>query len=414
MSQPPYSLRPPLVGDKDIFYGGVDTYHAFSRGMCCPLCGRLSCRELWEGWECPTCGFTHKPRRSVFHSVQLRDPFRPLYTGIPIPQNYVKPGSEVQSSRVDGGQDTLIMKYELGSSGCVYHIMRSSIQLQDADQLFEDYQTGAVLFRRHPLKTTKVSGGRFLQNQFTHNAGAHYNHVVAMESTPLEHASPVINRTLNVLLQSVRAVEPGAEFNELLSIAYMKHQKMDYHDDGEPGVGPVVASLSLGSPGIMRFRPKVRRPSLIAQREQTQQPCVTEERAYDLYLENPDIAIPELADFSEHRTSANLHSNPMLRQAKVSHGVGGRDVLRLTLNHGDIMIMTGGCLQQEYEHALYMTENSVMRISATARCISVENGGGSSRRACDNHKPARRQNPVLVDIRERLDAAARAGDPEGS
>ncbi|BFZ61599.1 hypothetical protein YB2330_002671 [Saitoella coloradoensis] len=76
--------------------------------------------------------------------------------------------------------------------------------------------------------------------------------------------------------------------------------------------------------------------------------------------------------------------------------------------------MTGDCLQQEYEHALWMTESSVMRISATARWIFVDpNGGGRSRRTCSNHKPARQQNPVPVHIGERLDAAARVGDAKG-
>lgn len=31
---------------------------------------------------------------------------------------------------------------------------------------------------------------------------------------------------------------------------------MQYHDDGETELGPTVAALSLGSPSIMKFRPK--------------------------------------------------------------------------------------------------------------------------------------------------------------
>ena len=43
-------------------------------------------------------------------------------------------------------------------------------------------------------------------------------------------------------------------FNELLTAAYMEKQSMGYHTDGERGLGPVVASLSMGSPAIMKFR----------------------------------------------------------------------------------------------------------------------------------------------------------------
>ena len=43
-------------------------------------------------------------------------------------------------------------------------------------------------------------------------------------------------------------------FNELLTAAYMEKQSMGFHTDGERGLGPVVASLSMGSPAIMKFR----------------------------------------------------------------------------------------------------------------------------------------------------------------
>lgn len=34
---------------------------------------------------------------------------------------------------------------------------------------------------------------------------------------------------------------------------------MNFHDDGEHGLGPVVASLSLGADAVMSFRPKEKR-----------------------------------------------------------------------------------------------------------------------------------------------------------
>ena len=43
-------------------------------------------------------------------------------------------------------------------------------------------------------------------------------------------------------------------FNELLTAAYMEKQSMGFHTDGERGLGPVVASLSMGSPAVMKFR----------------------------------------------------------------------------------------------------------------------------------------------------------------
>jgi hypothetical protein len=62
-----------------------------------------------------------------------------------------------------------------------------------------------------------------------------------------------INRQVEV------ALGRRVEFNEVLSVLYREGQKMNWHDDGEVGLGPVVASLSLGSVATMSWRPKGRK-----------------------------------------------------------------------------------------------------------------------------------------------------------
>lgn len=52
-------------------------------------------------------------------------------------------------------------------------------------------------------------------------------------------------------------------FNELLTAAYMEKQSMGFHTDGERGLGPVVASLSMGSPAIMKFRTMEDRKTIV-------------------------------------------------------------------------------------------------------------------------------------------------------
>ncbi|KAF3017542.1 hypothetical protein E8E14_013035 [Neopestalotiopsis sp. 37M] len=49
-------------------------------------------------------------------------------------------------------------------------------------------------------------------------------------------------------------------FNELLALGYFESSTISYHDDGEKDLGPTVATLSLGSPSIKRFRPKKKSP----------------------------------------------------------------------------------------------------------------------------------------------------------
>uniref|UniRef100_V5F0P1 Alpha-ketoglutarate-dependent dioxygenase AlkB-like domain-containing protein n=1 Tax=Kalmanozyma brasiliensis (strain GHG001) TaxID=1365824 RepID=V5F0P1_KALBG len=99
-----------------------------------------------------------------------------------------------------------------------------------------------------------------LTQQFTCNYGVAYKHVVAMGTEPLDATSPpVILSTLDLLHARTRSAIPlSQEFNELYPVLYLEHQAMNFHDDGEPGLGPVVSSLSLGSTCRMKFRLKAK------------------------------------------------------------------------------------------------------------------------------------------------------------
>ena len=58
------------------------------------------------------------------------------------------------------------------------------------------------------------------------------------------------------IARGVESVLAPVDFNEVLSVIYREGQKMSWHDDGEPGLGPVVESLSLGSTATMEWRLK--------------------------------------------------------------------------------------------------------------------------------------------------------------
>jgi hypothetical protein len=103
-----------------------------------------------------------------------------------------------------------------------------------------------------------------LGQQFMHNAGAPYKFVVQTASQPLDEAAPVIREAIDLIQQRAKLLLE-CEFNEILSVAYMEGQRMEvkpqlfsineqYHDDGEPGVSDIVASVSLGSTaGLSNF-----------------------------------------------------------------------------------------------------------------------------------------------------------------
>ena len=163
----PHSLRPPLVADKDIFYNGNDVAKIFWKGFCCPLCGRLNCRELFSHWTCftPNCPFTHgAPHRTVYTARQLADPDRMMYTGVPLVSDWVKTESGIKLwqdvIRVlpgDGGEGGPVRSavYEFGNIGRIIHLVPSVGANGGADEMFHKYQTQGIPFRRYRIMNGK-------------------------------------------------------------------------------------------------------------------------------------------------------------------------------------------------------------------------------------------------------------------
>lgn len=209
-------------------------------------------------------------------------------------------------------------------------------------------QRKIVPFRRHVLKSHAGGPGRMLTQQFTCNYGVPYKHVVAMGTEPLDATSPpVIRSTLDLLHTRTRSILPHSDgFNELYPVLYLEHQKMSFHDDGEPGLGPIVSSLSLGSTCRMRFRLKAKHQ-------------------------------PEFAEV-KHRD---------------------RVVLDLPLRHGSVVVQQGHDLQRYFEHCV---NPDGFRIAVTARRIdAVVNEQGEKRpRRCSSSS----RSPVKTNATPSLSA----------
>jgi len=172
--------------------------------------------------------------------------------------------------------------------------------------------------RRNPVSSLATPGsqiGQLLSNYFSQNTGAPYQYIGGAErTTPLEDGPKAVLGALALIKHRIAtALGKDVPFNEVLSAAYMEKQKMAFHSDSERGLGPVVASLSLGSTAEMHFR---------------------------------------------------LH-------AKYTVTEGHRKVaMSILLRHGDVLVMEGAGVQEYYEHTV-VPKN--FRIVATARFISPEN-----------------------------------------
>jgi hypothetical protein len=157
---PPADLRPPLVGDKDIFYNGNDVSKIFWRGICCPNCGRLNSREHYSHWECFGCNqFIHGSQTpTIYTAAQLADPNRPVYTGIPVIADWVRPESEITVSHqvleVENGW-IRCATYDFGKVGRVMHLVPSVGARNGTDDMFIKYQSQRIPFRRFRMMNGK-------------------------------------------------------------------------------------------------------------------------------------------------------------------------------------------------------------------------------------------------------------------
>ncbi|KAL1884208.1 hypothetical protein VTK73DRAFT_5344 [Phialemonium thermophilum] len=145
--------------------------------------------------------------------------------------------------------------------------------LNGPDQLFSELCTKDIGLRRNPV-TRQGNKSEVWTRHFAQNWGAPYKFGVAVQSKSFDEAPPAILKALHRMLWGGNAAASSASewiknlsqvdpvpnrdvvFNELLSLGYMQDDRISYHDDGEKQLGPTVATLSLGSPAVMSFRPK--------------------------------------------------------------------------------------------------------------------------------------------------------------
>lgn len=137
----------------------------------------------------------------------------------------------------------------------------------------------------------------------------------------------------------------------------------EYHDDGEMGLGPTIATFSAGAPSKMMLRLKTR--------------WFTGERG-GYILEEPVPGSNQYAlRLALHRQMLSLpiedrkrFADAMIRQHKLDKCKkrNADPCITLHLNHGDMVIMHGAALQKYFEHSVQ--SEGKLRFALTARYIS--------------------------------------------
>ncbi|KAJ3811471.1 hypothetical protein F5876DRAFT_39534, partial [Lentinula aff. lateritia] len=227
----------------------ITTLQAFTRGMHCLKCGRLSCRSKWEHWECANCQnvlTVHGAPRpvKVLKSLNPGVNFQWYFLGkdAGIIKSSVRPFGDHQTAG-----NVLTFSFPEGR-GQIHHIQHNSMgPLVRLDTIFEEYQTqaadGSLPFRRWPLRS--VIRGSLLTNYFSQNCSS----LFAYPSSPLipryiliglqqyvggtantltwEEAPTAVVKAKEFIEERTNlALNKQSEFNEVLSAAYMEKQKM--------------------------------------------------------------------------------------------------------------------------------------------------------------------------------------------
>ncbi|KAF2134941.1 hypothetical protein P153DRAFT_305883, partial [Dothidotthia symphoricarpi CBS 119687] len=362
---------------------GEDTSQAFWLGIVCPLCGRCNSRLAWTGWEClnPTCTFVKRPPHTLISALSLREPLWPLTSTYTLSRDTHSPSV---AARVSFAHGYRIIRYTIpGIEGFITHMIANKTINEEPggpDDMFEDLQKHDIGLRRRALPNTQLKGDSYCRH-FAVNYGMPYKFIAATASHPFSTAARPITATrsrLNWAAKYLFTQETGrtmahvssswkaTEFNEVLALGYFEAQKINYHDDGEHGLGPTIATLSLGAPGTMRIRLKARHHNGVSAGAGVYDdtPPLPSSAHYAARLAlQPGLAALKASDAKAYR--ARLKQIP--RELGLKSGGNAKEALKMELGHGDVVVMHGAALQRYYEHAV--EHQGKLRFALTCRFI---------------------------------------------
>jgi alkylated DNA repair dioxygenase AlkB len=227
-------------------------------------------------------------------------------------------------------------------------------------------------------------------NAFGMNFGMPYKFIASGDSKSFEEA-PVAVRSARSLLNWAQRVfvndeEGYQDFNEELIFGYMDGQKIKYHDDGEMGLGPRIATLSLGGGATMLLRVKAKYYSQMSNTgvftyEEPLPLPILESSGYHSGFrgrktlkpvrdthEGRHTAWEELKALKEAGDGAGFRkrSKEVSKELELKR-TPGEAILSFHLTHGDIVLMVGEDIQKFLEHQVEPTAS--LRFALTCRTV---------------------------------------------
>jgi alkylated DNA repair dioxygenase AlkB len=362
---------------------GENTSVAFWSGMVCPGCGRCTSRLNWTNWECSNtaCRYTRAPPHTLVSALSLRDPLWPVTSSYTLSRDTMSPLIGLTVTFKNGYR---INRYEIpGVDGFITHMIANKTVLEEEggpDAMFEELQQTDIGLQRRSMPNGQLKGPNYCRH-FAVNYGMPYKFIAATASRSFDGAARPITSTRSRLnwaakllltqetsksMDEVNHEWRDKEFNEVLALGYFEEQKINYHDDGEFGLGPTIATLSLGAPGTMRIRMKARHyhgVSSVAGLYDDAAPIPGCQQYEARLALEPSLDALKTSDTKAY----NARRKQIPKQLGLSNRGNARDALTMQLGHGDIVIMHGADVQKYYEHAV--EHSGKLRFALTCRYI---------------------------------------------
>jgi hypothetical protein len=385
---------------------GEDCMRAAWLGVVCPRCHRCIPRLKWTGWECPTpdCGYVKDAPRVLIPALATRDPFHPLSSGFPISRDVPPTGGFKLLAPLFIHPWRIHIYAHEETGGAIFHFSPSQDVIEGPagpDAMFEELQQEKMGLDRRPLQ----HGSGYTRHHAI-NFGMTYKFAALTESESFEVAPRAVRAArsrLNWAGKLALALSRGKkniddeinkewtpkEFNELLTLAYLEDQHINYHDDGEEGLGDTIATMSIGFGASMNIRMKkkyfsgvnsggglIDEPPLQGSREYDSrmsiQPWLDDLRASNLKsAEKDDLKKAKANELGLYgkipKSYYDARHEPVPAKAKDVKAKDGPVELQMHLAHGDIVIMQGQKLQSHFEHEV--KPGGLLKFALTCRYI---------------------------------------------
>ncbi|KAI7186089.1 hypothetical protein D0869_08586 [Hortaea werneckii] len=423
VEEEPFDVRPRMPESGKVI-GDTLTY-INTRGILCPNCGRCNPRYRFSGWVCDNqhCDWEGlKVNHQAIMPSALHQATDTFGDGPSLGRNRHDPSVSVKVSYTHGYK---IFTYTVeGIKGRFVHAVangRINREWQGPDDMFAALQTEDMGLERRRFNSEKLSGGKDKEAQiaparsefqgqlpsppndgsggdeadefgaiqkpeadvgdfmmaFSMNYGMPYKFVASGASKPFEESPWPVQACRSRLNWAQRTFLPDSgsgnddEFNEELIFAYMEGQKIEYHDDGEEGLGPRIATLSLGGKAKMYLRMKSKHFVGCSKTG-----VFTPDRPVPGGIEGKEMDERRLAAWNELQSlketdraaySRRLKEIPKELGLYSKKGKPGPDLVTVTLNHGDIVLMEGYDIQKYLEHKV--VPDAHLRFALTCRVV---------------------------------------------